>query len=1041
MRTGTLILVTAIVWVVLSCCRCDTHYVSTNGSSEYPYTTPETAATRIQDAIDAASPGDTVRVGGGEYREDIEMKPSLHLVGDGRDSTRIIAATEDSDIVVAMGENSTFAGFTVVGGRKGVYQLTRGARSYEISDCRVLDAKRAGIVIQGQGAVVGCILCSDGWGIWLPHEAGATVRETILLKNSDYGIYFTGSGTLSVEHCTISGNGGAFGFFDAGSHDVLATNSIIYGNVDDTLDKTNFSYWSGLVKARNSMVNDASLDNVDGNRYVDPGFVGYGAFNDTDNPTHVDANFSGEEDGTADKPFSRISSALAIYDYELGLQSPCIGAASDGTNIGALPDFIPSRPSGNPSVLIEVAEGTYPEFDLRLMHSEHVNGEGTATRLEPPPSQHCSLFDTTCFRPGNRAVVEGLSVIGACRAFELDRSSPTIRDCMIYDCGSGFFCHGSRGNISRCLIRDCRCGIVWAGSSDVVENCTIVECSHEGLYAWAACPAHISDSILWHNRTEFLNIEPSMIDHCNSEDPMFAGQNGNISIDPLFVGWGGCVDKDATIYVDAAAPEGGDGTRSGPFRAVSEALEFVPPYDYRLSAGSPCLTAGSSGGAIGAFPDHEPGPIGVRHLVLNLAPGTYRESSEIVLQVETSLVGGGKDLSVVHGATVRPGFYGSLQDLTISEADTGVSCPSNWRGEISGCRIASCEGGLEIEGAATITDCEIVNNGWGLRGEGDIIRCLVANNSGDGIHLGYETTSTVEGCTICGNGGDGIWCIGSYPTIRDCRIFGNKGAGISLFEATASIEACIVYENGCGIDLFDSYSCPIVNCAIFGHIAAEEAAEAYEPSGVGIRCGYATPRLVNCTVSGNSYGIACEAYSGAELTNCIVQGNFERDVFLEEGELTATYSNVGGMNHGEANIDADPRFVDAENGDFRLSPDSPCIDAGTVAEPMPEFDLAGMHRVMFGGKELRPDMGAFEYYINELAAVASGHAMILTWSSLAGKSYSVLYSENLFTWEVAEEGIVSWGDMTTSWMDSPSSGTQPPPAQARRRYYKVLEEE
>lgn len=886
--------------------------------------------------------------------------------------------------------------------------------------------------------MVGCILCSNGWGVWLAEEAKATVRETTFLKNSEYAIHFTGWGTLSADHCTISGNGGAFGFWNERNREVTVTDSIVFGNVDDSLDKVAPWYGRGTVNARHSVVNEPTLDGVDGNRYVDPGFVGYGAFNDSDNPIHVDANFSGDGDGSADRPFSRISSALALYDYELGLQSPCIAAASDGTNIGALPDFVPSRASGNTTVLVKVAKGRYPEYDLRLMHREHVKGEGVATRLEPPPSGHCSLFDTTCFRLGNEAIVEGVALIGACAAFELDHSSPTIRDCLIYNCACGFFCYGSSGDVSRCFIRNCHNGIVWADSADSVKNCTIVESLDEGLYAWGPCRAHISNSILWYNRKDFLNVEPSMIDHCNSEDPTFAGQNGDISVDPLFVGWGGCVREEPVVFIDAAAPEGGDGTPLRPFKSVSEALEFLPPYDYRLSASSPCLTAGSSGGPVGAFPDHVSTETAVRHLVLSLAPGDYPERSDIMLQVETSLVGASRDASIVRWVSaIRPGFYGTVEDLAVSQAAAGIVCPPNWRGEIKRCRIAFCEdAGVEMDGAATITDSEIVNCGWGVTGEGDIVNCLVADNAGQGINAGYQTTALIEGCTISGNAGDGIYCSESHTTIRGCRICANRGAGISTLEAAVTIEGCTIYGNDCGMDLSQGDSSLIANCLIFGNIGAPRGTDPDERRGTGIRGSWTGHRIINCTVSHNSCGIS----AGGELVNCIVQGNYDFNVAPTGVGLSVTCSNVGGWSVGSGNIDADPRFVNPGNGDFRLRPDSTCIDAGIVAESMPPQDLAGMHRVMFGGQELRPDMGAFEYYINELASVANGQAMILTWSSLTGKAYSVFYSEDAVRWFTAETGIVSWGDTTTCWINSPFSGTQPPPGQVRRRYYRTVEQ-
>jgi hypothetical protein len=55
-----------------------------------------------------------------------------------------------------------------------------------------------------------------------------------------------------------------------------------------------------------------------------------------------------------------------------------------------------------------------------------------------------------------------------------------------------------------------------------------------------------------------------------------------------------------------------------------------------------------------------------------------------------------------------------------------------------------------------------------------------------------------------------------------------------------------------------------------------------------------------------------------------------------------TYSDVRGGFAGEGNINLNPIFVDPGNGDFHLSPGSPCIDAAdNTAVPPDEFDLDG----------------------------------------------------------------------------------------------------
>lgn len=77
--------------------------------------------------------------------------------------------------------------------------------------------------------------------------------------------------------------------------------------------------------------------------------------------------------------------------------------------------------------------------------------------------------------------------------------------------------------------------------------------------------------------------------------------------------------------------------------------------------------------------------------------------------------------------------------------------------------------------------------------------------------------------------------------------------------------------------------------------------------------------------------------------------------------VKVTYSDVQGHVNNpvqdQKNIDADPLFVAAAAGDYRLQKGSPCINAGAAngANPVPPDDITGRPR------DSKPDMGAYEY--------------------------------------------------------------------------------
>ena len=204
----------------------------------------------------------------------------------------------------------------------------------------------------------------------------------------------------------------------------------------------------------------------------------------------------------------------------------------------------------------------------------------------------------------------------------------------------------------------------------------------------------------------------------------------------------------------------------------------------------------------------------------------------------------------------------------------------------------------------------------------------------------------------------------------------------------------------------------------------------------------------NNTIHGNSAGATGGGltYCDGLVRNCVIWANAPDQIFRSDQPV---YSCVQDWTEGgEGNISEEPRFAEPEgpdnnpytylDNDYRLLPDSPCIDAGFNDAELPEFDIAGMHRIMFGGKSLTVDIGAYEFYINKLQPVPGSNEAIFTWSSLADKSYSIFYTDDLFNWHTAIAALPSSGSQTTSWLDD-GSLTGLPPLLAPRRFYRLLE--
>ncbi|MCB9784486.1 MAG: hypothetical protein H6751_16095, partial [Candidatus Omnitrophica bacterium] len=111
-----------------------------------------------------------------------------------------------------------------------------------------------------------------------------------------------------------------------------------------------------------------------------------------------------------------------------------------------------------------------------------------------------------------------------------------------------------------------------------------------------------------------------------------------------------------------------------------------------------------------------------------------------------------------------------------------------------------------------------------------------------------------------------------------------------------------------------------------------------------------------CIVGADTTGFGLFRFSSLPvLKNCIVVSEPNASATpVGMNDAIVSYSLIQGGYPGEDNIDADPKFVDFENGDLHLQRGSPCIDSGTDTGVMTDFD--GNPRPVG-----RYDMGAFEF--------------------------------------------------------------------------------
>jgi len=222
----------------------------------------------------------------------------------------------------------------------------------------------------------------------------------------------------------------------------------------------------------------------------------------------------------------------------------------------------------------------------------------------------------------------------------------------------------------------------------------------------------------------------------------------------------------------------------------------------------------------------------------------------------------------------------------------------------------------------------------------------------------------------------------------------------------------------------------IENCVITGNVGTFD--------GGGICLVSSDGYITNCTIVGNSttynrYGIIYCVNSAVTVSNCILDNDgYSPEIYTYKSTADVSYCNINGGYAGIGNIDVDPLFADANNGNFHLASQgwqwdtttdswafnnktSYCIDAG---DPNLDFndepDIAAIDpNNTRASRNLRINIGA---YANKATASVAPFAdfngdNLVNFTDYATMMNSFMQTE-LTVLDINRDGDVDYNDLS-----------------------------
>ncbi len=356
-----LLLLAALLFLSVFTTHAQIHYVSKSGSNTPPYLSWNTAAHKIQDAINASNRGDTVLIGVGNYYDSIKVDKRLTIIGEKVDETIIRGDSVLGWQTFMVYDTCALLGITVITRSDSMStNSSYGISSYkpiQINNCIIKNAHH-GINVLSFGFEVSNVVmqnvitglkCNFQSSVSVGRLSNAyiAVREVYGVPQwSGEGATWVDYGTFHIDHLTtLVMNRGTAGVFNnstvrSGSmvnssitgfeaYGLLASSHQPYGyKVENCVLH---GAYSGIAMVMDSLsVHNTILYNNGSGIYVTKKFTG--DYNLYYNNARIDSGagfYQGEHDIFLDPMFVNIPWPPPYdYDYHLQYGSPAIDAGA-----------------------------------------------------------------------------------------------------------------------------------------------------------------------------------------------------------------------------------------------------------------------------------------------------------------------------------------------------------------------------------------------------------------------------------------------------------------------------------------------------------------------------------------------------------------------------------------------------------------------------------------------------------------------------------------------------------------------------------------